>query len=193
MHAAINTMKWMIPVLFAACCAVACAQTLPENPAPAPSPDPMWARVQNLKINTPVVVSDTYGPPVRCLFAEATEAYLDCNPVGNPPGTGFRFNRADVISVELDRPGQNALQAAPKVHNYHPVWISSIIAGGLISGLVASQSNNTGDSVRIGAIGALVVGAIGAPMTFFPRDQFASSARPGFAVGIPFRLRLGLR
>jgi hypothetical protein len=186
------TMKrdfWIALVFCAALHPSAQAQALPDNPVPTTNPDPMWTRVENLKPGTPIVVSDAYGPPAHCLFAGATAAYLDCNPSGNPPGTGFRFNRADVLSVELDRPGQNALQTPPAKHNYHPAWLASMIAGGCVVGFIAATSTDAGHAAEAGAIGALVTGTIGAPLAFLPHDQFVSPMRPQFGIRIPFRLR----
>jgi uncharacterized membrane protein YeaQ/YmgE (transglycosylase-associated protein family) len=168
------------------------AQALPDNPAPAQAYDPMWARVQNLKPGTPIVVSDTYGPPVRCLFSGATEASLDCNPSGNPPDTGFRFNRIDVISVELDRPGQNALQGKPDRRNYHPAWIASMVIGGTLMGAGFAQQMSAGHAAEGGAISALVIGIIGAPFAFSPDHNFMP-ARSQFGIGIPFTLRFRQR
>jgi hypothetical protein len=164
------------------------AQALPDNPSPAQAYDPMWAQVQNLKPGTPIVVNDTYGPPVRCFFARATEASLDCNPFGNPPDTGFRFNRIDVISVELDRPGQNALQGKHATHNYHPGWIASMVVGGTLMGVAFAQQVSAGHAAEGGAISAVIIGAIGAPIAFSSSNQNFRAARPQFAVGIPFRM-----
>ncbi|WP_197414093.1 hypothetical protein [Terracidiphilus gabretensis] len=167
-------------------------QALPDNPAPAQAHDPMWARVQNLKPGTPIVVSDTYGPPVRCLFAGATEASLDCNPFGNPPNTGFRFNRVDVISVELDRPGQNTLQAKHAPRNYHPGWIASMVVGGTLMGVGFAQQVSAGHAAAGGAISAVIIGGIGAPFAFSSDHNFMP-ARPQFGIGIPFALHFRQR
>ncbi len=185
---------WTLMLIFVVISPLAaCAQSLPEDPAPAPTADPMWARVQNLKPGTPIVVSDTYGPPVRCLFAAATEAYLDCSPAGNPPATGFRFHRVDVTSVELDHPAQFAQQNKRKEHNYHPAWFASMIAGGCLVGFAATHTTDAGHAAEAGAISALAVGAIGAPLAFLPRDRFMSSTQPQFSIGIPFPARLTRR
>ena len=78
---------------------VSCAlgQVLPDNPTPIP--DPAWGRLQTLVYGQPIVVDNTNGPPVHCLFAGVTDAYLFCNPPGNPPGAGFRIDHANVLSV----------------------------------------------------------------------------------------------
>ena len=146
----------------------------------------MWVRVENLKPGTPIVVSDSYGPPVGCLFAGATAAYLDCNPAGNPPGTGFRFNRVDVLSVDLDRPEQQAQVTRPR-HNYHPAWITSMVIGGTLMGAGFARTMDAGHAAEAGAISALVIGALGAPLAFSPPNQNFSPARPQFGIGIPFR------
>ena len=61
-------------------------QALPDNPGPAPLSDPAWARLQSLVNGQPIVVDNTNGPPVHCLFAGVTDAFLYCNPPGNPRG-----------------------------------------------------------------------------------------------------------
>jgi hypothetical protein len=123
----------------------------PAKPAP---PDAGWRKIQRLAHGEPIVVNSSYGPSLQCRFAGATEDALFCDAPGSPEGTGYSFERAKVISVEAKRPGRN----------YHPVWIASIIAGGLSVGLVATKSDDAGDAARIGGIGALVVAAIGAPV-----------------------------
>jgi hypothetical protein len=127
------------------------AASAPEKPA-APNGD--WRKIQRLAHGEPIVVNSSYGPSLQCRFAGATEDALFCDAPGSPEGTGYSFERAKVISVEASRPERN----------YHPVWIASIIAGGLAVGLIATKSNDAGDAARIGGIGALVVGAIGAPI-----------------------------
>jgi uncharacterized membrane protein YeaQ/YmgE (transglycosylase-associated protein family) len=161
------------------------AQALPDNPAPAPNP--AWDRVQNLTNGTPVVVRNDNAPPVHCLFAGATDSYLFCDPPGNPPGVGFRFDRASIVSVDLDLPMQNGAQFAAPQRNYHPVWIASILAGGLIVGICATRTTDDGTAAKAGAIGALVVGVIGAPLAFLPHPQFAAGAPPPlYGARIPF-------
>jgi hypothetical protein len=159
------------------------AQTLPDIPTPAP--DPAWQHVENLAPGAAIVVRNDNGPPVHCLFASATDTYLFCDPPGNPAGIGFRFDRARVVSVDLDLPPNTAQFAAPR-HNYHPVWLSSIIAGGLIVGICAAQNTDAGTAAREGVLGALVVAAIGAPIAFLPWPAtFASGAPtyPQYGVG----------
>lgn len=148
--------------------AVARSQALPEAPAPAQPTDPMWDRVKDLANGAAIVVSNDNGPPVHCLFAGATDAYLFCNPSTNPPGVGFRFDRAAIVSVDLDRPTPHSARFDRPKPDYHPVYLSSIIAGGLIVGIVATRSMDAGQSADIGVIGALVVAAIGAPIAFLP-------------------------
>lgn len=164
------------------------AQSLPDNPTQATPADPMWTQVLNLKPGTPIIVNDTYGPQVRCLFAEATAAYLDCNPAGNPPATGFRFNHIDVVSVQLDLPGQKTAQSARTQHNYHPAWFASMVIGGTLMGVGFAHTTDAAHAAEGGAISALLVGAVGAPFAFSPGQNFIP-ARPQFAVGIPFRMR----
>jgi hypothetical protein len=150
---------------------------VPANqPTPTPPPDPAWDRLKNLTNGEPIVVRNDNGPPVHCLFAGATDAYLFCNPPGNPLGVGFRFDRASVISVDFDLPAQNVARFNRPQTNYHPAWIASILAGGLIVGILATSTTDDGDSARAGAIAALVVGIIGAPLAFLPQASDAGFA-----------------
>jgi hypothetical protein len=173
-----------------------CAQALPDNPAPVPLSDPAWSRLQSLVYGQPIVVDNTNGPPVHCFFAGVTEAHLFCNPPGNPAGVGFRFNLADVLGVDLDLPHPAPAQATSPERNYHPAWISSMIAGGIIVGLVASQHTDAGRAAQDGAIGAGIVGLIGAPLAFLPHPQIVppGPAYPQYGIGLrlrnPIRFRL---
>jgi len=169
--------------------AAALSQSLPDNPAPAPPLDPAWERIENLAQGTPIVVRNDDGPPVHCFFAGATGAYLVCDPPGNPQGVGFRFDRASIISVDLDRPAPASAQFAAPERNYHPAWIASILAGGLIVGICATRSTDDGHAAQAGAVGALVVAAIGAPLAFLPRPVLSSgrSLYPQYGLAIPLR------
>jgi len=165
------------------------AQSLPDTPGPAP--DPAWSRLQNLQIGQAVVVTDAENRSVHCLFAGVAGEYLFCNPAGNPAGVGFRFDRAQVLSVDLDRPDAPQPQTRPREHNYHPAWISSMIAGGLIVGLVASEHTSAGHAAEDGLLGAGVVGLIGAPLAFMPHPPIGP-ARPAYPPYL-FGARFGLR
>ncbi len=112
---------------------------------------------------------------MHCLFAGVTEAYLFCNSPGNPAGVGFRFDHADVLSVDLDLPHPMPIQASRPERNYHPAWISSMIAGGIIVGLIASKNTDAGTAAEDGIIGAGIVGLIGAPLAFLPLPQFVQT------------------
>ncbi|MFZ1940495.1 MAG: hypothetical protein ACLQHT_20870 [Terracidiphilus sp.] len=169
--------------------AAALAQALPDNPAPAPPIDPAWEHVEYLARGTPIIVRNDNGQPVHCLFAGATGAYLFCDPPGNPPGVGFRFDRASIISVDLDRITSASAQFAAPERNYHPAWIASILAGGLIVGICATRTVDDGTAAKAGAIGALVVAGIGAPLAFLPRPVVSSgrSLYPQYGLAIPLR------
>ncbi|MGA8741586.1 MAG: hypothetical protein WB561_10420 [Terracidiphilus sp.] len=171
---------------------VACAagQALPDNPAPVPIPDPAWSRLQALVYGQPIVVDNTNSPPVHCLFAGVTDAYLFCNPPGNPPGEGFRIDHANVLGVDLDLPRLAPTRASRPERNYHPAWISSMIAGGIIVGIIASQNTDAEKATEDGFIGAGIVGLIGAPLAFLPHPQIAppGSAYPPYVFGAKLRL-----
>ena len=172
--------------------AAAHAQALPDNPTPAPNSDPAWERLRSLAPNEAIVVRNDNGPPVHCLFSSATDAYLFCDPPGNSPGVGFRFDRAAIVSVDLDLPAQTGAQFTAPERSYHPVWISSIIAGGLIVGLIATRTTDAGGAAQAAAIGALVVAGIGAPLAFLPRPAALAGSGPlypQYGIGIPLRLR----
>jgi hypothetical protein len=161
-------------------------QALPDAPAPR---DPAWDRLKNLAIGAPIVVRDVDDVSVRCLFAGMTDAYLFCNPAGNPSGVGYRFDRDRVLSVDFDRPGRNNAQFAASERNYHPGWIASILAGGLIVGVCATRTTDTGTAAKAGLVGAVVVGIIGVPLAFLPHPQDANSApRPQPFFGLRFPL-----
>jgi hypothetical protein len=167
----------------------ALGQALPYNPTPWPLPDPAWSRLQSLVNGQPIVVDNTNGPPVHCFFAGVNDAYLFCNPRGNPQGVGFRFDHADVLGVDLDLPRQTQTQVSRPEHNYHPAWISSMIAGGIIVGLCATRSTDAGTATEAGFIGAGVVGLIGAPLAFLPHPEqpFAGPVYPQYGIGVRFR------
>jgi len=171
----------------------AAGQALPDNPAPAPLPDPAWSRLQSLVNGQPIVVDNTNSPPVHCLFAGATDAFLFCNPPGNPAGVGFRFDHADVLGVDLDLLRPTATQASRPERNYHPAWISSMIAGGIIVGLIDSKNTDAGTAAEDGIIGAGIVGLIGAPLAFLPHPQYVPT-RPAYPqYGIGLRLKSPIR
>jgi uncharacterized membrane protein YeaQ/YmgE (transglycosylase-associated protein family) len=113
---------------------------------------------------------------------------------------GYRFDRASVISVDFDLPAQNVARFDRPHPNYHPAWIASILAGGLVVGLCATPTMDDGDSARVGAIGALVVAIVGAPLAFLPQPwdagfanrprNLASVQTPRFAAYPHLHLRL---
>jgi len=143
-------------------------QSAPQAPAQAPPANPQisdreWRRIQNILHDERVVVASTYGPPLHCRFASATDTALYCDAPGSPDGTGFRFERATVIFVELETP-----QPRP---NHHPAWISCMLAGGILVGLAVSENADAGHAAAVGVISAAVVGAIGAPLAFMDRDN----------------------
>ena len=163
--------------------APAYAQILPEAPA-VPS-DPSWNRLRTLAIGRPIIVTTTDNRSVHCLFGSVTDTYLFCNPPGNPAGVGFRFDRIDVLSVDFDRADATLAQTQRTEHNFHPGWISSMIAGGLVVGIIASQNTDAGKAAQDGLIGAAVVGAIGAPFLFLPQPYSPPPyAGPIYGMGV---------
>jgi hypothetical protein len=169
----------------------ALAQSLPPAPLPAETPVPMqstsvstspipvglsdatWIRFQQIANGQEVLVTNTYGPPLRCRFAGATDAYLFCDPPGTPEGTGYRFERASVINVVVVRPPRN----------WHPGVLSAMIAGGIITGIGATAYTDAGHAAGVGFIGALVTGAIASPFVLLPPPNMNA----GLGAGIAFR------
>ena len=145
------------------------AQILPE--APATPPDPAWNRLRTLAPGQSLVITTTDNRSVHCLFGSVTDTYLYCNPPGNPEGVGFRFDRTEIAGVDFDRAGAGVAQARHTERNYHPAWICSMIAGGLVVGLIASQHTDAGKAAQDGLIGAAAVGVIGAPLAFLPHPD----------------------
>jgi hypothetical protein len=156
------------------------AQELPPAPPPPPvqttsasssaparagsSSDVLWARVQRIANGQEVLVTNTYGPPLRCRFEGVTDAYLFCDPPGSPVGTGYQFDRASVLDVRVMR----------EPHNWHPGLLSAMVGGGLIVGIAATGQTDAGHAAQAGLIGALVTGAIAAPLAFLqPQDRYA--------------------
>jgi hypothetical protein len=162
------------------------AQAPTDAPTPAPYAPAGWNLVKNLIRGEPIVVGDDNGPPVHCLFAGATDQYLYCDPPGNPPGVGFRFDRASIVSVDLDPPPQKNAQFDRPQTNYHPAWIASILAGGLLTGIIATRTTSNGNAAKAGLVGAGVVAVIGAPLAFLPHTQDDGFA---YRTGAAVRLR----
>jgi hypothetical protein len=171
------------------------AQGVPEAPIPAPLSDPAWIRVERIANGTPIVVSSVEGNTLHCLFAGATYAYLDCSPPGNPAGTGYRIEHADVVGVDFEFRANSSTQVPRHERNYHPAWISSMIAGGFIVGMIASQNTSAGRGAEDGIIGAGIVGIIGAPLAFFPHARIAppTPVYSGYGFGDPLRSPKRLR
>lgn len=156
------------------------AQALPDNPTPAPPPDPMWSGVEQLVNGQEIVVKPTSGPPLRCRFAGATDAYLFCDMDDAPPGArGYRFDRAQVVSVKVSH---------PKV-NWHPVLLATIAASGIAIGISATRSMDDRGAASAGILSALLVGAIGYPIAVMQEQN------EGFGVGynLPLHRLTGLR
>lgn len=166
----------------------ASAQGLPDDPTPvpqqssstsqpvpplAPMRDAFWLSVQQIANGEAVLVTSTYGPPLRCRFAGATNDFLFCDPPGSPEGTGYRFERATVLDVKVVKPPRN----------WHPGLLSAMIGGGLVVGIAATQYTDAGHAAQAGLIGALVSGAIAAPFAFLPPPPQRSAV--GF--GVVFR------
>ena len=117
-------------------------------------PDKEWRKIQKLPVGIAIVVGSTYGAPLSCRLAAATDDALYCDAPESPAGSGWVFDRAAVISV----------QATIARRNHHPGLLAAMIGGGLIVGVVATRSTNAGNAAKAGAIGALITGAAGAPL-----------------------------
>jgi hypothetical protein len=176
---------WFILLALSLAPAAVHSQALPDDPAPAAAPqaplnspqppqsyDALWNRVMQIAHGQVVRVKYTSGPPVRCRFAGATDAYLFCDPPGALDGTGYRFDRFSVVDVkELGEP-----------RNWHPGLLSAMIGGGILVGTAAARQTDAGDAVRDGIIGAIISGAVVAPFVLQPQPMFG-----GIGAGVTFR------
>jgi hypothetical protein len=188
--------------------AVARPQALPDAPAAAQSassttataqpPDLFWHRIQELVHGQEIRVYTNYGPPLLCLFAGATDADLFCDPPGNPAGTGYRLDRASVLNVALTRqaPEMNAGRPKPE-RDRHPVLLTCMAIGGVLTGVAASKSANFQQSAAIGLLGAGVVGGFGVMISTTPPAGVGIAlplGRRGSGIrrGLPFGPRPGI-
>jgi hypothetical protein len=159
------------------------AQSLPDAPSPAspekqtpelsPPTNPAWLRVQQMVNGQEVVVITTYGPPVRCRFAGATDAYLFCDPDGNPPGTDYRFDRVNVLNVRV-------AHLAPSGHPGIVLAVATVV-GTVIGVAVARKSDAEGGAV----VGALGFGLIGCATACFNNSPYNQFGGPRFAFPPP--------
>lgn len=167
------------------------AQAPANNTNPAAPDDALWNRVMELPRGQPIVVVSTYGPPLRCRFAGATDAFLFCDPPDALPDRGYRFDRASVLNVTVAR--------RPFIK--HPVVLASAVIAGVVLGLGSTQTLSDRDAATVGMISGLAVGAVGLGISegpiyrpgfgfnFHPRG-FGFPARPilhRFAPGSPIR------
>lgn len=158
------------------------AQVAPASPQALA--DLEWQRIQQLPHGAWILVSTNFRAPIRCRFGGATDAYLFCSATLSPDESGWQFERASVTSVEA-----SPRAAAPR--NWHPGWISGIMAGGIIVGFVATNGTDAEHATRAGLIGALCTAAVTAPMAFLPRDPepWAFGGRGVTALGVRVPLR----
>ncbi|HKF49434.1 MAG TPA: hypothetical protein VKB38_18895 [Terracidiphilus sp.] len=131
-------------------------QTGAATTPPAGMPDAEWKRVQAIAYGALVTVTSTYGPPVGCRFAGATDAYLLCDELDGPTGTGYRFDRDKVIRVDEER----WRAASPKERNWHPGVLVAAGITGTMMGLMGARKD-AGTGLAFGVIGAGIAGAIG--------------------------------
>jgi len=181
-------MKTIAPILMAMLLAPLAvrAQTLPNAPVPAPAPAPApplsdaeWQRIEQLNSGQTISIHVLNGFPLECRFAVATEEYLFCDAMDAPAGaSGYRIDRANVLSVRVVRPERD----------WHPVLLTFIAAGGVLTGLGASRTLDDGRAAAIGVLGALVTAGIGMSMPP-PPGPFAAN---GYATA-GMQMRLGLR
>lgn len=147
------------------------AQASSDNPVPAPLPDPVWYWVAHLVNGQPIAVKPTAGPVVHCRFAGATDVYLFCDPENaRYAASGYRFDRAQVVSVKISH---------PKV-NWHPALLTIAAGIGIATGVAASSQGASDKAAAAGGlVTALMVGAIGYPIALMQEDD------RGFAFNVP--------
>jgi hypothetical protein len=142
-----------------------------NNPGPVPPDDHLWDRITELPRGQPIIVISTYGPPLRCRFDGATDAFLFCYPPGAPPDTGYCFDRVSVLDVTVP---QRRIISHPRV------LVSAAIAG-IVVGLGSTRTLKDPDAATVGLIGAIVVGAAGYGMS--------KGSHPGLAFGFAYHPR----
>ena len=126
-------------------------QALPNNPAPAPF-DPRWNHIERLSDGERILVLTTSGTKVRCRFAGANDVCLFCDPPGAPLSqAGYRFERADVVSV---------IESQPKL-NWHPGLLAAMAIAGTAVGIAATGATDDRGASAAGLLTAGFVGAIG--------------------------------
>ncbi|HEY2858946.1 MAG TPA: hypothetical protein VGJ21_11060 [Terracidiphilus sp.] len=137
----------------------------PDSSPPAQQaltpPDGQWRKIQRLPVGVEILVRPASGSLAGCRFAAATDETLYCNEPGNATDPGLQFCRADVLSV----------QATILHKNHHPVWIASMIAGGVITGILATSGASAGRAAGIGVVGAAITGVIGGPLALSSPDE----------------------
>jgi hypothetical protein len=131
------------------------------QPAPLSPPDKEWRKIQKLPVGVAIVVVSSRDVPMHCRFAAATDDALYCDAPESPGGSGWQFDRATVVSVE----------ATILKKNWHPGLVGAMIAGGTLVGLVATHGASAGRAAGIGAIGAVITGAAGAPIAMSQPDE----------------------
>ncbi|HEV2134961.1 MAG TPA: hypothetical protein VGR47_12055 [Terracidiphilus sp.] len=141
------------------------AQAPPNNPNPRPSDDVLWNRVMELPRGQPIVVVNSYGPPLHCRFDGATDAFLFCYPPDAPPDAveDYRFDRARVLDVTATRP--RVIQ--------HPGVLASAAIAGIVFGLGSTRTLKNSDAVTVGLFAATVVGSAGYGTSRTPNQGLA--------------------
>jgi hypothetical protein len=141
------------------------AQAPPDNPKALPQNDALWNRVMQLPRGQPIIVVNTYGPPLHCRFAGATDAFLFCDPPDAAPDAaeGYRFDRASILDVTIEH-----RRIIP-----HPGVLASAAVAGIVLGLGSTRTLNNPDATTVGLISALVVGSTGYMMSQVPNQGVA--------------------
>ena len=139
------------------------AQAPANTSKPAPADDVLWSRVMELPRGDPIVVKNTYGPPLRCCFDGATTAFLFCHAPDAPPdtGEGYQFDRASVLDVTV--PHRRIIQ--------HPGVLASAAIAGTLLGLGSTRTLKNPDAVTVGLVTAIVVGSAGYGMSQVPNQR----------------------
>lgn len=153
--------------------AAAIAQAPATGSKPAAADDAVWSRVMELPRGQPIVVKNTYGPPLRCRFDGATDGFLFCYPPDGSPNAAeeYQFDRASVLDVRVARG-----RLLP-----HPGVLASAAVAGIVLGLGSTRTLKDPDASTVGLITAIVVGSAGYGMAQIPR--------PGMAWGFAYHPR----
>jgi hypothetical protein len=170
----VKNLLW-IPIAIVLLPSGACAQALPDAPAPAaqtqalanPSaaamPDWKWRGIQQLSDGQPIVVRTTSGAVIHCRFAGATDTCLFCDPSGRLlDRPGYQFDRNSIVNVRESRPQSDV----------HPGLLVTAAVLGTVVGVVATQDTTSQGAAATGLLTSALVAGVGYQIIQFNKQVF---------------------